>query len=287
MLVDVLSIALKSLMYLTLFQAAGSVFYLATFGSRLTHSVRGVHDVATTAAISCIALTLLYAGAQAARMSGELSGILDGRLQRLVWHSMEGFSAGLRIFTMTVVCIVVVRRSARIGIVPVACAAAGVLTLVLVGHVSAHAQRWLLAPLLASHLIVAAWWFGSLIPLGLLARREDASTSLRVVNRFSRIAGWLVPGLGVAGLTIGVFLTGGSYSVHDPYDLALTGKLLGFSMLLGIAALNRWRLGPNLGTGCPGAVRIFEVSLAIEYVLVAALIVLTATMTSFYSPETM
>ena len=287
MLVDGLSIALKALMYLALLQAAGGVFYLAIFESRLRDSVSAVRVVTTGAAIACVLLTVSYTAYQAARMSGDLSGIFDRHLQRLVWRSTTGASAALRIAAMGLVSWYGCRRPGSNGVVRQAGAAAAVLSLLLLGHTSVHPERWLLAPLLALHLLIAAWWFGSLMPLALVARREDASASLSVVNRFSTIAGWLVPGLALAGLGIGWILTGGRYSTDDPYDLALTGKALGFSLLMGLAALNRWRLGPRLISGLPDAVRTFVVSLAIEYLLVAGVVAVTAVMTSLYSPEAM
>jgi len=230
---------------------------------------------------------VLYAAFQAARMSGDLSGVLDWRLQRMAWHSTTGASAALRIAAMGLVSWYGYRSWGSTGFIAQAGAAAAVLTLVLVGHTSVHPERWLLAPLLALHLVVAAGWFGSLIPLALAARREGLSASFSVVNRFSSIAGWLVPGLALAGLAIALILTGGRCSIHDPYDLALTGKALGFSLLMGIAVLNRWRFGPRLITGRPGAVRKFIVSLAIEYLLLAGVVTVTAVMTSLYSPEPM
>lgn len=287
MLVDVLSIALKAVMYLALLQAAGGVFYLAIFESKLGITVRSVRAVTTGAAISCVVLTLFYTAFQAARMSGEVSGIVDGHLQRLVWHSMTGASAALRVASMGLLSWYGLRRSDSTAVLQQVAAVSAVLSLLLVGHTSVHPEHWPLALLLAFHSVIAAGWFGSLIPLALAARREATFVSVSVVNRFSTIAGWLVPGLAVAGLGMGLILTGIRYSFSDPYDLALTGKALGFSLLMGLAALNRWRLGPRLGGGLPGAVRAFEVSLAIEYLLVAAVVALTATMTSLYSPEAM
>jgi putative copper resistance protein D len=90
--------------------------------------------------------------------------------------------------------------------------------------------------------------------------------------------------MAAAGLGMAWILTGGKYSVSDPYCASLTGKSVLLAIVLMLAALNRWRFGPALASGSSQAVRVFSRSLAVEYVVLAAVIALTATMTSLFSP---
>jgi putative copper export protein len=51
-----------------------------------------------------------------------------------------------------------------------------------------------------------------------------------------------------------------------------------------LAALNRWRLGPALQHGGLAAGRRFRYAVATEFALLAAVLCVTAVMTTFYSP---
>jgi putative copper export protein len=52
-----------------------------------------------------------------------------------------------------------------------------------------------------------------------------------------------------------------------------------------LAALNKWRLGPGVRRGDSRARIRFRRSLAAEYALIAAVLGVTAILTSFYSPD--
>ena len=155
----------------------------------------------------------------------------------------------------------------------------------LIGHSVTQAPRWALVPLLDFHLLVAAFWFGSITPLALVAIREVAAVSHQIVDRFSSVAGVLVPALALAGVGMAWLLTGGNYSLSDPYCLAITGKVVLFTLALALAALNRWRLGPALATDTLQARQSFVRSLAIEFAVLAGVVILTAALTNLYSPE--
>jgi len=74
-------------------------------------------------------------------------------------------------------------------------------------------------------------------------------------------------------------------ALREPYGRLLIAKVIGFALLMGIAAANRWRLGPALSEGTIRSERQFRRAVAAEYVLIAAILTITAVMTSFFSPE--
>jgi putative copper export protein len=74
-------------------------------------------------------------------------------------------------------------------------------------------------------------------------------------------------------------------ALSEPYGELLIAKVIGFALLMGLAAANKWRLGPALVHGAVQSGRWFRRSAAVEYVLIAAVLTLTAVMTSFFSPE--
>jgi putative copper export protein len=49
--------------------------------------------------------------------------------------------------------------------------------------------------------------------------------------------------------------------------------------------MNKWRLGPAIARGAARDVRWFRRSIAAEYLLILAVLITTAAMTSFFSPE--
>jgi putative copper resistance protein D len=73
--------------------------------------------------------------------------------------------------------------------------------------------------------------------------------------------------------------------LESAYGLLLLAKFTGFTALIGLAALNRWRLGPAVATGNMAAIRSFRRSLGVEYVFFAGVLSVTALMTTLYSPE--
>jgi putative copper export protein len=60
---------------------------------------------------------------------------------------------------------------------------------------------------------------------------------------------------------------------------------VGFTLLMGLAAANKWRLGPALAQGTADSGRRFRRAVGAEYVLIVAVLTITVVMTSFFSPE--
>jgi putative copper export protein len=73
------------------------------------------------------------------------------------------------------------------------------LSYTLLGHSLTFAPRPLLAALLLVHLIIAAYWIGSLPPLAWVARR-DGPQAAHLIEDWARIAAQAVPLLIAAGL---------------------------------------------------------------------------------------
>jgi putative copper export protein len=139
-------------------------------------------------------------------------------------------------------------------------------------------------PLLGLHLLVVEFWFGALLPLLLVGEREPATVAARVVDQFSRWATWLVPLILVAGLVIAVRLLPGTSALRSTYGIGLVFKVLLFSLLMGLAALNKWRLGPALVHGGRVAQIGLRRSIATEFVLIVLVLMGTAILTTFWSP---
>lgn len=285
MSVDIVAIVVKGLCYLALMQAAGAALFAALFGSQLLTCESPVRRLTLMTAGTAVLLVAIQFAFESARMTGEFSGLMNPVTQQRAMHSGAGLATSLRLIGLALILIGLQRKPAGRAVASALGAAAIATSFTQVGHTSVHSSRWVLVPLLDLHLVVAAFWFGSIGPLIVAARRESPATARQLVDAFSSLAGWLVPMIAVAGVLMGWILTSGQLSVGNPYDLILGAKILLFAALMAMAAINRWRLGPALSNGTRRSLQAFCRSLALEYVLIAGVIVLTAVMTSLYGPE--
>jgi putative copper export protein len=281
--VDAIAIAVRALGFMAMLLAVGIPIYIACFGSVTGRLVDELRSTARWLAVASLLLVGLHQALEAARMTGALSGLLDISWQRRALMSSTGIANAMRITGLLAV-VAAGTGSVRSSRVP------GLLGGVLVaasfavtGHTSIHPLRGLLAPLLVLHLWVAAFWFGALWPLYRLTKLEPHAAAA-VIARFSRVAAWLVPGLAVAGLMMAVAILPDWQAMRSPYGLLLAGKVLGFTILMGLAALNRFRLGPALALGSLAAARSLRLSLIGELVVIAAVLAITASMTAMFSP---
>ena len=285
MSVDVLAVVLRSLGFLALFQAAGITIFLAVLEHPLRSTEPALRRLGTLTALIAALLLICQYVLEAARMSGELGGAMDPALQGLVMRSATSVTLSWRLLGL----LLIVGGLRRAGSAGTPLAVAGVVVLLaaftFVGHTSNAPLRWVLSPVLLTHLAVVAFWFGALLPLYLVSSREPAEVSARIVEHFSARAIWLVPGLLLAGIVLASLMLPDLGSLRRPYGELLMVKFLGFCALMLLAALNRWRFGPALRRGDVAAGRRFRCALATEYGLMAAVLCVTAVLTTFYSPE--
>ena len=251
MLPDTLSVAVRSLGCVLLFQATGAALFTAVFAAQLTATRAAIRQLAGTAAVAGLVVITGHLVLEAARMTGEFSGLTDLALQRVAWTTSNAAAHAMQALGLLLVAASMVGRGdageqggGLAGVVGAVIAVGGFL---LAGHTSTHAARIVLAPLLALHLIVVAFWSGALLPLWLVARREPLPAATAVLREFSAIATWLVPLIAVAGLAMALLLAAGVPSLHEPYGALLLVKLGGFALLMSSrratsgAGRRRWR----------------------------------------------
>ncbi len=284
MLTDVISALVRALSFIALFQAAGIAMFVAIFGRRLELASEAIRRVGFISALAGIVLVSVHYLLEAARMSGALSGVLDLSLQSLVLDSPMSSAWGMRIAGLAIIA-VAINRSGRIwtqvGVGGATLALAGFL---LVGHTAAHTDRVWLAALLGLHLGIVAFWFGALVPLYVVSRREKTLLAANVVDGFSRIASWWVPGILLAGVLLTTVLVDRWAVFGESYGELLLAKIAAFAVLMGLAALNKWRYAPAIAT-TPRIAITFQRAIAAEYLLICAVLSATAVMTTFFSPE--
>jgi putative copper export protein len=282
---DLLSAVARTLALVGVLQAAGAAFFVALFGAWLARSEHRIRRLGCQAALAGLLLLAANQWLQGARMADDYAGLVDPALQRLAWGGSGGHAVWLQIVGLTVIAGGLARHGrlaagvASTGAVIAACAFA------LTGHTSEHGQRALLAPLLCIHLLVVSFWFGALLPLVICSRHEARLDAVALLRGFSGVAGWMVPAIGVAGLTMAIILVPAPSGWRTAYGLLLLTKLGAFGALLLLAAWNRWRAVPAMAAGdAPAAPMALRRSIAIEYLLTLAVLAITAVLTTFYSP---
>jgi len=264
--------------------AAGLPIFLFLYGHLLDRSLRRVRSSVLPTALLALALATLHAIVEPARLAGAWSGVIDPSLHALLLSSDFGTTTAIRAFGLILIA-GSARWAGRLGTgVSVIGAALVAISFALMGHTASDPQRWLLAPLLLIHLLAIAFWLGALWPLLNVIRLETEATAASVINRFSRTALCVVPLVLLAGLAMGGLLLTSLSGLRTPYGVSLVTKFAGFTVLMALAALNKWRLTPGVAQGNQFSVLAFRMSVLAEGVLILAVITVTAVMTSLFSP---
>jgi putative copper export protein len=282
---DVLSVILRALSFVLLFQAAGIAIFVALFGRGLAGSRIPVRRLGQVTAIAAMVLVAGHYVLEAARMAGDMAGLWDPALQRMAWNSPAGAAFVCRLFGLLLIAIGLRRNGDRWMIVAVSGVVLAAGSFTLMGHTSVHVHRGALAALLMLHLLIVAFWFGALWPLYVASLRETPARAADLIERFTALATWLVPVILLAGTAMAALLLPNVAALREPYGVLLIAKVVGFALLMGLAAANKWRLGPALISGSAQSGQSFRRSVAAEYVLIAAVLTITAVMTSLFSPE--
>jgi putative copper resistance protein D len=282
---DVISAILRALSFGLLFQAAGVAIFVAIFGNRLSISQVSVRRLGRAAAIAAIVLVAAHYAMEAARMAGEMSGMWDPALQGMAWNSPARAALICRLLGLLLIAAGLREAGARPTILAVGGAVLATGAFTLTGHTSVSVHRAALAGLLMLHLLVVAFWFGALWPLYFASLQETPARASDIIERFTAVATWLVPVILLAGIVMAVLLLPNVSALSEPYGLLLIAKVVGFAVLMGLAAANKWRFGPALVHGPVQSGLRFRRSVAAEYVLIVAVLTITAVMTSFFSPE--
>jgi len=224
MMVDALSVSLRALSFVALFQAAGISLFLVLFGRLVVASESTLRRAATFSALVAMGVLVAQYVLEAARMSGEFSGLMDLTLQSQVMHSSTAAALAWRLLGLVLITLAL-RSSGPPG---VALSVVGIMLLTsafaLTGHTATHPERWLLSLLLLGHLLVVTFWFGALVPLHVASSRESAAIAGEVTEAFSVVAIWIVPVLLVSGLMLSVLLLKGFAGLRTTYGQLLLVK---------------------------------------------------------------
>jgi putative copper resistance protein D len=284
---DAAAVCAKALTYAATLGAAGGIFFLSHSGNLLHEAQRSrirslIGALLVASALASCARILL----SAASMSGELAGMFDSGLARMILGAGEGRATGIRMAGLALAALAILlgsrfRMLALIGAIMASISFAGI------GHV--HALPASAAPslLLALHLLCAAFWLGALGPLLIAARDGNDLQIALLASRFGKLALGVVALLLGAGLSLLWILIGAAAPFWDSdYGRMMAVKLLVVVVLLGTAAVNKLYLTPKLLNGHATAIIQFRRSVQAEMVSGALILLITATFTTVSGPPT-
>jgi copper transport protein len=152
-----------------------------------------------------------------------------------------------------------------------AAVAAG-LALAASGHAGAASPQWLTRPAVFMHAVAIAFWAGSLMPL-YLALKENEAGAVRSLLRFSVLAPYVVAAIVAAGAALAfVQVERFERLWTTAYGRVLLVKLALVGALFLFAAYNRWQLTGRVERGDRGATRRMRRSISAELVIMLAIL---------------
>ncbi|HVO48899.1 MAG TPA: CopD family protein [Steroidobacteraceae bacterium] len=279
---DSLSAVLRAAAYLLQLQAAGTAMFLMLFGNGVHASLIVLRRDGRRVAAAAAAIIVCQFALEAGRMSGDWTGVFDPALQSLSLHSTSALAGGMRLAGLGLLAVGFLRQSRPalwLGVVLLVSA------FPVTGHTSVSPQRLALIGLLALHVAIVSFWIGALSALLRVTQLEAVAIAARCIERFSAIAVAAVPLILLAGIGLTALLLQEPAQLLQPYGALLLAKGTLFGVLMGMAALNRWRFAPGIASGAATAMRSFRRTVVAEWLLIATVLLLTAILTTFYSPE--
>jgi putative copper export protein len=283
-MIDQAWLVLRALAFVLVLQAVGGVLFCLMFrgGSpRAAQAVRGTIRRVSLIALAVVAVQALF---EPVHLAGEPSGLTDPTLLRVFIGSAVARALALRLAGVACAAFAL-RRGATPSTLAVA--AAVLLTsasFAITGHAAVAAHHAGSQALLLVHVSVVTFWFGALWPLRQMLALDAPVNAARTLAAFSRVAVRLVPWLAVTGALLAALLLPDAAALARPWGLLLLGKVLLFTALMAVAALNRLRLTPALARDEGQATARLLRTIALEYLLICVTLAVTAVMTGSFSP---
>lgn len=258
--------------YLGLFAGVGGVFFgswitAARVGSNVIRAALIVGLISAIASLGLQGLDLLNLALGDLVIAAPWKAALATSLGPSLLIAIAAMAAGL-----------IAQQSASVSVTRVlsTLAMAGVgVSLAASGHASTVPPQWLTRPMVFLHGVGVAFWVGALMPLVAMARRPTAAL-LPALNRFSRVAVVVVAALVLTGLVLAIVQLESFHAlVETRYGIILSIKIALVVVLLGLAALNRFRLTPALAHDASKTQPLVR-SILFECAVVAAILAVVA-----------
>jgi len=281
---DIAGVFAKAAMYAATLVAAGAIFFLVYCQTLLREGQRTVIRrligilIGVAALLSVCRIALLSGS-----MSGDVAGMFDGSLARMVLGAGEGRATGARIIGLCLALLAlspktVLRGPAVLGGIIAATSFAWI------GHVHALTPNFAPSLLLCLHLLCGAFWLGALPPLWVIVIGGNEPQIAAAAARFGKLALRVVALLLAAGVSLLLMLLSPAQLLTGDYGRLMSIKLLAVIAILGLAAWNKLHLTPRLLRREKRAAVLFRRSLAAEITVGAFILMITAAFTTLTGP---
>jgi len=274
---ELASITVKFSLYLSILTAAGTVF------TGLIFKLSNIRKFAAVFASIGLFITLLSFSLQGAALTGNLSGMVDRDMLKLLWGIPASNAFKYRLVGLVVLISGIMMG--RHGLI--LSALGGIIALwsfTRIGHVPTQKMLVLEISLLA-HLLAAAFWIGILMPLHRLSiNTETIQQAADLGYNFGVIAAITVPIMILIGVYMSYILLGSFASlIGSEYGRTLLIKITLVAGLLTIAAANKLRFVPALKRGDRMAAVHLNNSIKLEWAIFVLILASTATLTSIFA----
>lgn len=229
------------------------------------------------AAVLSIGVALWWAAASVAAMAAMPLGDLDrATFDAVVGATPIGLALKVKLAATVafLVALLLVPRTGILAVLGTVALAAGALT----GHAGATEGAMGTVHQISDvlHLLGAAIWIGALFSFLSAVIVRQAGPIIRDLERFARTGTVVVIVLSVTGALNAWLIGRVGWSPSSTWSILLALKLALFVGMLGLAALNRWKLTPALANGQPGAQGRLRLSLTLETACALAIVLLVA-----------
>ncbi|EAQ23079.1 copper resistance D family protein [Roseovarius sp. 217] len=280
-----LSICVKVMVYASTLLAAGSVLAVLFLRSLPEAEQHRLRQMAVLMAIAAAILSLLRLPIRASfLMGGTWAGATEPMMLNMVMNSPLGTAIALRLIGLAL--LLAIMSSSKIG---QGAAALGTVLVAASFAMRGHAleePRLVLGLLITAHILGLAFWIGAFLPLLRLSKQSEPQITGKLAEEFGRKALWVVGGLVIAGLATLLIVTGGQLALlTSAYSQFFAIKLALFAGVVGLAAWNKLRLTPALEQDAPDAATRMSRSLKLESILLVAILLITAALSTVSAPE--
>ena len=264
---------LKTLFYVASLLALGTVIFVRHF--RHFQTIENTSFCRDLTIRACKYGMVISAGllfSVAGNLGGEVWSILDPTIFSIAIYSKGGHAAGLAFFGFA---LIIVARRYEFSAVPLLLSV-GVL-LVLTSFIwTGHAQKVgpIAQAVLSLHLVAIAFWLGSFLPLRQMCSSPVSENLYKIAERFGTHAVFYICLLLISGLIFAYILIGDlSLLLGTVYGNVFLIKITFVSALLGVGAVNKFRLVPSMKLEPSIGAQRLRKSIQIE--MVVALLILS------------